>query len=77
MRRPGSFDVGQCGCCSRGRSHRHVALYFVAEIKNWLPEVNTSTHTLIVHFEYSVVRSDTMINKLVSVRADGVIFREI
>ena len=76
MKRPGSFNVGQCSRCSRRCPHRRVALRFVAEIANWLPEVNISTHTPTSHSEYFVIRSDTLINKLVSVRADGVIFRE-
>jgi len=76
MKRPGSFNVGQCSRCSRGRPHRRVALYFVAEIANWLPEVNISPHAPTSHSEYSVLRSDTMINKLVSVHVDGIVFHE-
>lgn len=76
MIRPGAFDVDQCTRRSGGRSHRRVPLFFVADVANWLPEVSIFTHTHTVHSEYFVLRSDSMINKLVSAHVDGVVFGE-
>ena len=73
--RAGSFDVGQCGHCSRGHPRRCVPLLSIAEIANRLPEVNISTHLLPVYSEFLVIRSDTMINQLVSDQHRGSRFR--
>ena len=72
----GSFDVDQWSRRRRGRPHNHMPLLSIAEIANWFPEVSISTHSLVVHFEYLVVRSDITINKLVSDRINGVAFGE-
>ena len=61
-----SFDVDQCGRCSSGHPHLCVPMLSIAEIANCLPEVNIFTHLLSVYSEFLVVRSNTMINQLVS-----------
>ena len=76
--RSGSFDDDQCDCGSRGPLHRSGPLLSLAGIANWLPKVNIyiSTRFLTVHSECAIIRSDTLINKLVSVHISGVIFGE-
>ena len=69
-------DVDHCNRRRRGHRHNHVPLLSIAEIANWLPEVGIPTHSLAVHFEYVVVRSDMTINKLVSDHINGVAFSE-
>lgn len=73
---PALVDSNQRGLFCRGPPHRRVALFFLAELANWLPKVIISPHLLAVYSKRPVVRTDTMISRLVSVYTNGVTFGE-
>lgn len=52
MTRPDPDDIEQYIYYNDGRSHHCVPLLFVADVANWLPEVNIFAHALTAHAEY-------------------------
>ena len=69
-------NVEQCCRRRRGRLHNHMSVLSIAGVTDWDQEVSICTHSLAVHFEYLVVRTDVTINKLVSDLINGVAFGE-